>query len=328
MGRELVVGIDLGGTKALGVVIDAAADAPPLLVERVPTPAGTGAVVEALVGLAGKLADRVDAELADRVAAIGIGLPGLVDRSGVLRFAPNLPGVTECDVAGPVGAGTGVPTVVANDASAAVWAEQQRGVAVGHDDVLLVTLGTGIGAGVVIRGKPLGGAHGFAGEPGHMVVKPDGPLCPCGRRGCWERFASGSGLGRLAREAAHAGRSTRVVALAGGDPEDVRGEHASQAAAEGDAEAREVLAGFGWWLALGVANLVNVLDPEVVVMGGGLAEAGELVLAPTRRAYGELVFASGHRPEVPIVAAALGEQAGAVGAALLAAPGAQPRWRA
>jgi glucokinase len=182
--------------------------------------------------------------------------------------------------------------------------------------VFLVTLGTGIGGGVVTDGRLQRGHNGFAGEPGHMVVDPDGPPCPCGRRGCWERFASGSGLGRLAREAAESGRGRRLVELAG-HAEAVRGEHVSAAAREGDPEALEVFRQLGWWAALGIANLVNLLDPEIVVVGGGLIEAGDIVLTPIRTAFGELVLAAEHRPEVPIVPAELGGDAGAIGAALI-----------
>ena len=157
-----------------------------------------------------------------------------------------------------------------------------------------------------------GGVHGCAvGIEG--VRRP----CPCGRRGCWERFASGSGLGRLAREAAEAGNGGRFLALAGGDPEDVRGEHVTRAALEGDVAALNVFREFGWWAALGIANLVNVLDPEVVVVGGGLIGAGEVVLGPIRAAFPQLVLAADHRPQVPIVPAQLGNDAGAIGAALI-----------
>jgi len=128
-----------------------------------------------------------------------------------------------------------------------------------------------------------------------MVVDPNGPPCPCGRRGCWERYASGSGLGRIAREAAHAGRAPGVVAAAGGDPEAVRGPHVTAAAADGDAGALAIMRDFAWWVALGVANLVNVLDPSIVVIGGGLAEAGDLLLEPVRAAYTDLVLAAEHR---------------------------------
>ena len=182
----------------------------------------------------------------------------------------------------------------------------------------MLTLGTGIGGGLVVDGQLVVGAHGFAGEVGHMVVDPSGPPCPCGQRGCWERFASGSGLGRLGREAAQAGRAPSLVELAGGDPEAVRGEHVTRAAAAGRPDALAVMESFAWWLGLGLANLVNLLDPEVVVVGGGLVEAGECLLGPTRRALSRLVQAGHLRPEVPVLPARLGERAGAVGAALLA----------
>ena len=312
---RVTIGVDLGGTKCLGLTVDARAEVVDSV--RVPTPAGARAVIDALAGVALELAGRAGAG----AAAVGVGVPGLVDRSGVLRFAPNLPGVAELDVRGALDRRLGgLPVHVENDASCAGWAEAQVGAARGHGHVLLATLGTGIGGGVVAEGALYRGAHGFAGEIGHMVVDPHGPPCPCGHRGCWERFASGSGLGRLAREAAHAGRAARMVALAGGEPEAVRGEHVTLAAAEGDADAVEVMRQFAWWVALGLANLANALDPELFVLGGGLVEAGDVLLDPVRRAFATLVEAHENRPEVRVVPAALGERAGAIGAALLARP--------
>ena len=303
------VGVDIGGTKLLAVRGDGSG------VTRRPTPRGGDEIVAAVAAVVEELGG------AD---AVGLGIAGLVDRGGVLRVGPNLPGVIGYGFHDALAARLGVPVAVDNDATTAMWAEATRGAARGAADAVLVTLGTGIGGGHVSGGELQRGAHGFAGEPGHMVVDPNGPLCPCGRRGCWERFASGSGLGRLGRDAAEAGRADRVVALAGGDPEAVRGEHVTAAAAEGDPGALEVLGDFGWWVALGIANLVNVLDPEVVVVGGGLAEAGELLLAPVRRHFESLVLAPTYRPAVPILAAELGERAGALGAALLAEQAAQP----
>jgi glucokinase len=183
---------------------------------------------------------------------------------------------------------------------------------------VLVTLGTGIGGGIVCEGRLLRGANGFAGEIGHTVVDPHGPPCPCGKRGCWERFASGTGLGRLARDAAHAGQAPNVVALAGGDPDAVRGEHVTKAAAAGDPDAVGVMARYAWWLALGLANMANTFDPEVIVLAGGLVEAGDVLLEPTRSAFEGLVEAADQRPPVRIVLAELGERAGAIGAAKLA----------
>ena len=315
---RIVAGIDLGGTKILGRVLDSADPLIALGDIRVDTPKGGDGIIDAMVGLIAALgAEAVQAGLPP-LEAVGMGAAGLVDEAGVIRFAPNLPGVVDLDVAGLVRERIGIPVVVDNDANTAAVAEHRLGAGDQARNLVLVTLGTGIGGGLIIDGKLQRGAAGFAGEPGHMVVDPNGPPCPCGRRGCWERFASGSGLARLARDAAHAGRAPRIVALAGGDPEQVRGEHVTRAAADGDAEALEIMAEFAWWVALGISNLENLLDPEVVVVGGGLAEAGELLLAPTRAAYETLVLGFEHRPPVRIVAAALGQDAGAVGAGLIA----------
>jgi len=212
----------------------------------------------------------------------------------------------------------GLAVVIDNDATCAAVGEWVYGAAAGATDAVVVTLGTGIGGGLVVNNRVARGALGFAGEIGHMVVDPSGPSCPCGKRGCWERFASGSGLGRLAREAAHAGRLDEVLRLAGGDPEAVRGEDVTAAAAAGDAAARAVLEELGWWLALGLANLANILDPSVFVLGGGMVDAVDLVIEPVRTAFDNLVEGRAGRPEVMIRLASLGERAGAVGAALLA----------
>jgi glucokinase len=310
------VGVDLGGTKCLAVVVDGSGRA--VGEHRAPTPSGAGtiAVIDAIV-------DAVDALAARHgdVTGVGVGLPGLVDDRGVLRYAPNLPGVAEVPVGSLLAERfPGRRVVVENDASCAGWGEREAGAGRSSDHLVAITLGTGIGGGIVLDGRLYRGAHGFSGEVGHMVVDPHGPPCACGQRGCWERFASGSGLGRIAREAAHAGRASRIVELAGGDPEDVRGEHVTAAAADGDAEARDVLADFAWWVALGLANLANAFDPELFVLGGGLVEAGDLLLDPVRAAFAELVEAVEHRPPVDILPAALGERAGAIGAALLALP--------
>jgi glucokinase len=183
----------------------------------------------------------------------------------------------------------------------------------------MVTLGTGIGGGIVAGGRLLVGVNGFAGEFGHMVVDPNGPPCPCGRRGCWERYASGSGLAQLARTAAIGGRLRRVVLLAGGDVELLRGEHVQAAAEDGDPGALAVIDEFAHWVALGLVNLTNALDPATFVLGGGLAEGAHLYLAPIRRWFGELLYAPDVRPHPALAFAALGEHAGAVGAALLPA---------
>jgi glucokinase len=302
------IGVDIGGTKILALQLDR--DNGIVSEVRAATPARGDEVLEAVAGVITGLGP---------VEAVGVGAPGLVDRDGVLRFAPNLPHV----VGLPLRAGLeerfpGVAVVVDNDATCAGWAERVLGAGQGSPDVLMVTLGTGIGGGLIAGGQLVRGGNGFAGEIGHMVVEAHGPPCPCGKQGCWERFASGSGLGRLGREAAEAGAAPGLVERAGGDPVAVRGEHVTAAAAAGDAGALAVVDKFAWWVALGLANLANIFDPECIVLGGGLTVSGGLFLEPVREAFLDLVEAATYRPAIRIVLAELGEQAGAVGAAMLA----------
>jgi len=303
------VGIDVGGTKAQAVVLDRAGE----VIESAqrPTPRGDHSL-DTLIDVLIELADVVGHD-----GTLGVGVPGLVTRDGVLRAAPNLDGVADFAIADLLSARFGSAVYVDNDATCATVAEWQLGAGMGTTDMMLVTLGTGIGGGVVSNGRLQRGSHGFAGEFGHMVIDPSGPLCPCGRRGCWERYASGSGLAMLAREAATGHRLHDVVRHAGGDPQAVRGEHVQQAARDGNAEALAVIDDFARWVALGLVNLTNACDPELFVLGGGLAAGADLFIDPIRRWYGELLYQP-HLREIPgIEFATWGPLAGAVGAALL-----------
>jgi glucokinase len=304
---SLAAGIDIGGTKCLGVVLDPSGTI--VREDRLPTPRGADALVDALAELAGVLAPY---------DTLGIGAAGLVTRGGIWRAAPNVVGIADLPIGARMEERLGHPVHVDNDATCATLAEWRHGAAEGASDVVLVTLGTGIGGGLVINGRLARGVNGFAGEPGHMVIDPNGPPCVCGRRGCWERFASGSGLARLAREAAAGGRLRRVVGFAGDDPEAVRGEHVQAAAREGDGEAVAVVDDWAWWVALGLVNMSNLLDPQVILMGGGLATAADLVLDPIRHHFAELLYAPSHRPHPRLDMTRLGEHSGAIGAALLA----------
>ena len=305
------IGIDLGGTKCHGIVLDGSGGI--VAEHREPTRQGNDGVLGVLTDVARVLRDKVP-----QVSAIGVGVPGLVDAFGILRVAPNVPEVHDLDVRGLLGERLGMPVVVDNDATAACWAERELGAARGADDCLLVTLGTGIGGGIVSNGRLVRGAHGYAGEIGHMIVDVTGPLCVCGQRGCWERYASGNGLAWLAREAAAEGRAGSVLNAAGGDVDAVRGEHVTAAAAAGDAEARAIMSTFSRWIGLGLANLANIFDPSIIVLGGGLIEASETLLAPVRAALEEITLGTAARPQLRVVPAALGERAGSIGAALLA----------
>ncbi len=306
-GRRL--GIDVGGTKCLGVVL---ADEVPVAEARRPTPYDGALLIDTLADIGAELA-----AVAGPIDSVGVGAPGLITLDGVLRSSPNVPDVIDLDIAGRLGARLGRIVAVGNDATCAVLAEWRLGVAQGLDDVVMITLGTGIGGGVVAAGRLVVGCNGFAGEFGHMVVDPAGPPCPCGRRGCWERYASGSGLAQLARAAAVGGRLRRVVQMAGGDVALVRGEHVQAAAENGDDEAMAVVDEFARWVALGLVNLTNAFDPAAFVLAGGLAEGADLYLAPIRRWFGALLYAPDLRPHPRLAFASFGERAGAVGAALL-----------
>jgi len=324
------LGVDIGGTKVLGVLVD---DEHRVVARsRLPTPQGmvsgarfgggpgapgaTSPIAGEVVEVVARLVSELDPK---GTIPVGVGAPGMVDDRGVIRFSPNLPALAGADL--PIMLAARLPgreVAAGNDATCATSAEHVLGAGRGARHMVMVTLGTGIGGGVVVDGEVVSGATGFAGEVGHMVVDRNGPPCPCGGRGCWERYASGGGLGRMARDAAAAGLLPEVVSIAGGDPESVRGEHVTDAALAGDPGARRVLEDAGWWLALGLANLTALLDPERIVVGGGLAAAGEVLMAPARQAFSSLVEGREARPPVSIHQAALGEEAGAIGAALLA----------
>jgi len=323
--RGVAYGIDIGGTKVLGVALD---EAGRIVAEsRVPTPRGIASITAsdvagAIATVVARLTSALGGNTLADVAPVGVGAPGMVNRYGRLCFAPNLPEAHGVDWPEMIGAQLRRHhLVIENDANFAVFAEHRLGAARGYRHVLMVTLGTGIGGGIVVDGRVEVGAAGFAGEIGHMVVDPTGPPCPCGRHGCWERFASGAGLAARAREAALAGRLAEVVKVAGGDPESVRGEDVSAAAAAGDPGARLVIEEVGWWLGFGLANLACVLDPECFVLGGGLVRAGDLLLDSARTAFAELVEGGDRRPSVAIVPAAFDDRSGAVGGALAARRG-------
>ena len=309
------VGIDVGGTKTLGVVIDR--DGAVVLQERRPTREGASAVIEMLSSLASDLAEGCAAT--HDVRGVGVGVAGLVDGAGRLRKAPNLVDADEFAVQDLLEPAVGFPVFVDNDANCAARAELYVGVARGVQHALLITLGTGIGGALIVDGVVTRGAAGMAGEPGHMLVDPNGPPCPCGLSGCWERYASGAGLAFLGREAAANGELDAVLAQVDGDVEAIRGEHLTRAARLGDAEAAGVLDAFAWWVSVGLANCAALTDPELIVVGGGLVRDWDLFGPRVRRIMNEVLVAAEHRPAIRVEAAQAGEAAGALGAAFLAA---------
>jgi glucokinase len=318
---ELRLGIDVGVTKILGVILDPTDPREPVAVRRSSTPENIDNVVDELGDVIELL--RADAgRRGDIVSSIGIGVPGVVDRNGVLRGAPNLLCAVDAPLRDRVEQAVGAPVLIENDANCALWAEAEVGAGQGASDIVMVALGTGIGGAVMVDGRLRVGAHGFAGEPGHMVVSRDGVLCPCGRRGCWERYASGAGLAWLAQQvvgrAGERSRVDRMVELAGGNPSAIRGEHVTAAADEGDDTARAVFDEFARWVAVGIGSLINILDPDLVIIGGGLVDHSRHYFERVRELLpAEVLGAGAHRP-TPIATALLGPLAGAIGAALLA----------
>ncbi len=310
---SLAIGVDVGGTKiAAGVVDEKGA-----IIEMVrrPTPAANASLTVEMIS------DAVKELLArHEVDAVGIGAAGFIEESGsTVVFAPNLAWRNE-RVARQVEDRTGRPVVVENDANCAAWAEAKLGAGRGHDHVMVITIGTGIGAGIVLNGELYRGRWGMAGEPGHYRVVPDGRLCGCGNRGCWEQYASGSALVAEAREFARRspGAAVRLLQLSGGTPEGIKGPEVTAAAREGDAAALQCFDIIGRWLGEGLADLAAILDPGCFVLGGGVSEAGDLLLAQTRAAFENSLTGRQYRPHAPVVLAELGPEAGMIGAADLA----------
>jgi glucokinase len=304
------IGIDVGGTKINALRV--ARDGEILGRTTQSTPADDEEATLAA------MTDVARAMLTDDVLAIGVGAAGMVDAAaGTLLFAPNL-AWRDLPIAARMREALGLPVQVDNDANLAAYAEYRFGAGRGYRHMLLVTVGTGIGGGLVFDGRLFRGAHGFASEIGHVIVEPGGPLCGCGNRGCWEQVAAGRSIDRLGRRAARERADSLLARLAHGDPDRVTGQLVTEAARGGDEAALEVFAEVGRRLGEGIGGLVNVLDPQVVVVGGGAVEAGDLLLDPARRAFVDAVQAPEHRPRVPIVAAQLGPDAGAVGAGALA----------
>ena len=310
----LTIGIDIGGTKVLGGVVDG--EGKILATHRESTPKEGGAA------LTKTIADVAKVLLRDHPAtAIGVSAAGFVssDRETMLA-TPNISGWNGVNLMEEIGKLVDLPIVIENDANAAAWGEAQYGAGKNQSQMMMITVGTGIGGGAVIDGKLHRGAFGVAAEFGHLRVVPEGHICGCGARGCFEQYASGNALMRHVREAITASPDAAHNLLARGDGTvtGLQGHHITEAARAGDPVA---LAGFNTtaqWLGAGIASLGVLFDPAVVVIGGGVIDAGEILLAPTRVALDRYMPFNGKHPTPKIVAATLGNDAGLVGAASLA----------
>jgi len=310
MERRAVVGIDIGGTKTLSAVVDAQGRV--LARHRIDTPQrGPADFVQVLARELSTLLGLAGLQKED-LLGLGVGAPGPLDpETGVVFEPPNLTGWRDVPLGTMLFDATGVPTFVENDANAAALGEAWVGAGVGVRDQIYITVSTGIGGGLIFNGDLYHGVSGTAGEIGHMTVEPDGPVCTCGRRGHLEGLASGHAIARMAEEAVRAGRQTRLAALPSGA---LDAAVVAQAALDGDAVAREIYARAGQHIGIAVASLVNVLNPAMVVFGGGVSKVGDLLFDTVRRVVRERAF---ERPAeaAKIVPAALGDDVGVIGAA-------------
>lgn len=310
---ELSIGVDIGGTKVAAGVVDATG----AIVARArrSTPSNSPQAVEnTIVTVVEELRRH------HRVASVGIGAAGWVDTDqSVIRFSPHLAWRSE-PLKASLESRIDLPLLVDNDANAAAWAEYRFGAGRQAKVMVCITLGTGIGGALVINGQLFRGRYGMAGEWGHMIMVPGGHRCPCGNRGCWEQYASGNALAREARELAIGGspQAQRLLASSGKAPDQLIGQDVTAAALSGDPTSIELIADVGRRLGEGIANLAAALDPDLVVVGGGLSEAGPLLLDPAQWAFDRTLTGRGYRPQPRLVLARFLNDAGLIGAADLA----------
>ena len=311
---SITIGLDIGGTNINGGVIDG--NGAILARGRRDTPAhDASAIVEEAADLIRELS------VAQKIDAVGVACAAYINRSGSLVFfSPNLAWRDE-PLRERLRSAVDLPVMIENDANAAAWGEFRFGAAIEVNDVVMLTVGTGLGGGVVVDGVLMRGAFGVAAELGHMRVVPDGLRCGCGNRGCWEQYASGRALVREARELVASGtpHAARLNELCGGDPAALSGPDVTKAATEGDPAAVELLADLGTWIGEGAASVAAILDPELIVLGGGVSDAGALLIDPALAAFRRQLTGRGHRPEARFAVASLGNDAGMIGAANLAA---------
>lgn len=281
---------------------------------KVPTPTTPEAIVDAIA------ASVEGARAGHEIVGVGIGAAGYVNRQrSTVYFAPNIDWRQE-PLKEKVEARVGLPVVVENDANAAAWGEYKFGAGQGHRNVICITLGTGLGGGIIIGNKLRRGHFGVAAEFGHIRMVPDGLLCGCGSQGCWEQYASGRALVRYAKQRANATpeRADILLALGDGTPDGIEGKHISVAARQGCPVAVDSYRELARWAGAGLADLASLFDPSAFIVGGGLSDEGDLVLDPIRKSYKRWLVGGNWRPVADVIAAQLGNKAGLVGAADLA----------
>lgn len=307
MAQRTALGIDIGGTTTKAGVVTPEG----VIVARVDRPTDPSAATKGAIALVDELLERVTDT---KIVGVGVGAAGFIGGSTVI-FSPNLV-YDDPQVGAALEARTDVPVFVDNDANVAVWGERAFGVAQGKDDVAMVTIGTGIGSGFVVDGRLLRGASGAAAEIGHTVVDPSGPLCECGLKGCLEQFASGLAIARWARQSVADDPQSAILTFAG-SVDQITAEHVGKAAREYDETARAVLRRAGLALGVGLSNIANIFDPEVIVLAGSVTRAGEAFLGPARDRFASMTDAQRRRP-MRLELSSLEGDAGILGAAALA----------
>ncbi|MFZ5652618.1 MAG: ROK family protein [Bacillota bacterium] len=315
--KKYVAGVDLGGTKILAALADLQGRI--VAEKRVHTVAeeGPGAVIDRIVSTIGEVR-RMIPDDGGGPAAIGVGSPGPLDPvSGVVYGSPNLPGWTHVPLKRILEEKTGAPVLLDNDANLAALGEYSFGAGCGSRHMVYVTASTGIGGGLILDGRIYRGAGGGAGEVGHMVIDPLGPLCGCGRKGCLEALASGTAMAARARELVAAGRGRAILRETGGNPGAISAASVAGAAAAGDHEAAAIISAAGKYLGIGMANLINIFNPERLVIGGGALGAGELYWEYTEKEIAQRTLK--HSLDmVSVVKAQLEGRSGLLGAVALA----------
>jgi glucokinase len=315
--RTLAMGIDLGGSKILTAIVDPQGGI--LSSDESVTPATKEreAIIQSIVDSAHRVLQQAGVTISE-VCAIGVGAAGISNpEAGVLFSSPNLPGLRNVLLGDIMQERLGRKTFLINDADAAALGEFYFGVAKGVHNFIYVTVSTGIGGGIVIDGRIHTGAIGAAGEVGHMTIDDNGPICPCGNRGCWETLASGTALTREARKRIEKGVRTSILKYAEGDIEKVTPQAIHSAAQQGDSLAKELIARTGYYVGVGLVNLINIFNPELIVIGGGLSNIGDMLLKPAFKVAGERAFKEPFQA-VHFASAGLGRNSGVLGAAAFA----------
>jgi len=311
--QDRILAIDLGGTQIRAALADAQGTLLARAATRTHAEEGPEAVIGRIIECAERVLEGVDRS---RVLGVGVGAPGPIDPwTGVLYNPPNLPGWEAVPLAERLAAALGLPVQAGNDANLAALGEHRFGAGRGVDDLVYMTVSTGIGGGIITGGQLMVGARGFAGEIGHQTLEPEGPVCSCGQRGHLEALAAGPAIAREARRALREGAVSLMEELVD-DLEHITAEMVAEAAARGDAVARQILERAAFYIGLGLVNVIHIVEPQRIIVGGGVSRAGNLLFDPIRRTVEERLMSPVYHG-VDILPAALGDDVGLLGAVAL-----------